>query len=105
MVLPDGPNQRWSIDFVSDSRVWGRHFRIRCVVDDYTRECLALVADTSLSGVRVARELMRLTGVPGKPHTVVSDNGTEVSAKKRNSRPSIRKRKNLPTFSTPLIWL
>jgi putative transposase len=55
MVLPDGPNQRWSLDFVSDSLVCGRRFRILCVVDDYTRECLALVADTSLSGARVAR--------------------------------------------------
>ena len=39
MVLPDGPNQRWSLDFVSDSLVCGRRFRIPCVVDDYTREC------------------------------------------------------------------
>jgi len=50
IVLPDGPNQRWSLDFVSDSLICGRRFRILCVVDDYTRECLALVADTSLSG-------------------------------------------------------
>ena len=74
MVLPDGPNQRWSLDFVSDSLICGRRFRILCVVDDYTRECLALVADTSLSGVRVARELTSLMGSRGKPHTVVSDN-------------------------------
>jgi len=69
MVLPDGPNQR------QPSR-----FRILCVVDDYTRECLALVADTSLSGVRVARELTRLIGLRGKPHTVVADNGTELTS-------------------------
>jgi putative transposase len=43
MVLPDGPDQRWSLDFVSDSLICGRRFRILCVVDDYTRECLALV--------------------------------------------------------------
>ena len=66
MVLPDGPNQRWSLDFVSDSLICGRRFRILCVVDDYTRECLALVADTSLSGVRVARELTSLMGSRGK---------------------------------------
>ena len=54
-VLPDGPNQRWSLDFVSDSLICGRRFRILCVVDDFSRECLALVADTSLSGARVAR--------------------------------------------------
>jgi putative transposase len=43
MVLPDGPNQRWSLAFVSDSLICGRRFRILYVVDDYTRECLALV--------------------------------------------------------------
>jgi putative transposase len=80
MVLPDGPNQRWSLDFVSDTLTCSRRFRILCVVDDYTRECLALVADTSLSGVRVARELTRLIGLRGKPHTVVSDNGTELTS-------------------------
>ena len=79
MVLPDGPNQRWSLDFVSDTLTCSRRFRILCVVDDYTRECLALVADTSLSGIRVARELTRLIGLRGKPHTVVSDNGTELT--------------------------
>jgi len=80
MVLPDGPNQRWSLDFVSDTLTCSRRFRILCVVDDYTRECLALVADTSLSGMRVARELTRLIGLRGKPHTVVSDNGTELTS-------------------------
>ncbi|MBL4896935.1 MAG: IS3 family transposase [Erythrobacter sp.] len=80
MVLPDGPNQRWSLDFVSDSLICGRRFRILCVVDDFSRECLALVADTSLSGARVARELTSLIGMRGKPHTVVSDNGTELTS-------------------------
>ena len=80
MVLPDGPNQRCSLDCVSDTLTCSRRFRILCVVDDYTRECLALVADTSLSGVRVARELTRLIGMRGRPHTVVSDNGTELTS-------------------------
>lgn len=75
-----GPNQRWSLDFVSDSLIWGRRFRILCVVDDYTRECLALVADTSLSRARVARELTSLMGSRGKPYTVVSDNGPELTS-------------------------
>ena len=57
MVLPSRPNERWSLDFVSDSFTDGRRFRILAVVDDFTRECLALVADTSLSGARVARKL------------------------------------------------
>ena len=45
MTIPQGPNQRWSLDFVSDSFICGRRFRILCVVDDFSRECLALVAD------------------------------------------------------------
>ena len=55
MALPQGPNQRWSLDFVSDTLISGRRIRILAVVDDFTRECLAVVADTSLSGARVAR--------------------------------------------------
>lgn len=55
MVLPDGPNQRWSLDFVSDALTDGRRFRILAVVDDFSRENLVLVADTSLSGQRVVR--------------------------------------------------
>lgn len=80
MLLPDGPNQRWSLDFVSDTLPCSRRFRMLWVVDDHTRECVALVADWSLSGVRVARELTRLIGLRGKPHTVVSDNGTELTS-------------------------
>ncbi len=60
MTLPQGPDQRWSLDFVSDTLTDGRRFRILVVVDDFTRECLCLVADTSLSGARVARELTLL---------------------------------------------
>jgi putative transposase len=54
MTIPLGPNQRWSLDFVSDAFSDGRRFRILAVVDDFTRECLCLVADTSLSGQRVS---------------------------------------------------
>jgi len=50
MTVPQGPNQRWSLDFASDALSDGRRFRILAVVDDFTRECLALVADTSLPG-------------------------------------------------------
>ena len=80
MALPQGPNQRWSLDFVSDAMACGRRFRLLCVVDDFTRECLALVADTSLSGVRVARELGAIVARRGKPLCVVSDNGTELTS-------------------------
>ena len=74
MVVPQSPNERWSIDFVSDQFLDGRRLRILAVVDDCTRECLALVADTSISGLRVARELDRLLVARAKPTTIVSDN-------------------------------
>ncbi len=80
MVVPDGPNQRWSLDFVSDALTDGRRFRILAVVDDFTRENLALVADTSLSGLRVTRELDRVIFDRGAPGTIVSDNGTEFTS-------------------------
>lgn len=80
LLLPSRPNERWSLDFVSDSFTDGRRFRILAVVDDYTRECLGLVADTSLSGARVARELDAMIAIRGRPKTCVSDNGTELTS-------------------------
>ncbi len=79
-AVPQEPNQRWSLDFVSDTLEDGRRFRILVVVDDCTRECLALVVDTSLSGQRVARELDRIIAGRGKPLMIVSDNGTELTS-------------------------
>src|SRR5579863_3519284 len=79
MALPQGPNQRWSLDFVSDAFADGRRFRILAIVDDFTRECLALVPDTSLPGLRVARELDALIAARGRPVMCVSDNGTELT--------------------------
>ena len=73
-------NERWSLDFVSDSFMDGRRFRMLCVVDDHSRECLALVADTSIGGQRLARELAQVITARGKPHTIVSDNGTEMTS-------------------------
>lgn len=80
MTLPQGPNQRWSLDFVSDALSDGRRFRILCVIDDFSRECLAAVVDNSLSGLRVARELDRVAEMRGYPSMVVSDNGTELTS-------------------------
>jgi putative transposase len=80
MPVPQWPNDRWSLDFVADQFIDGRRMRILIVVDDCTRECLALVPDTSISGIRVARELDRLLVAYGKPKTIVSDNGTELTS-------------------------
>lgn len=80
MTLPEGLNQRWSLDFVSDTLTDGRRLRILAVVDDFSRECLCLVVDTSLSGKRVARELDALIARRGQPLMVVSDNGTEFTS-------------------------
>jgi len=79
MTLPQGPNQRWSLDFLSDAFSDGRRFRILAIVDDFTRECLALVPDTSLPGRRVARELDAIIASRGRPAMCVSDNGTELT--------------------------
>lgn len=80
LALPQRPNQRWSLDFVSDTLTDSRRFRMLAVVDDFTRECLALVADTSLSGVRVGRELDAIIARRGTPQSIVSDNGTELTS-------------------------
>ncbi len=65
---------------MSDQLTDGRRFRILAIVDDCTRECLALVADTSLSGIRVGRELDRLVAERGRPRMIVSDNGSEFTS-------------------------
>jgi len=74
------PNARWSLDFVHDQFANGQRFRVLNVVDDVTRECLAAIPDTSISGRRVARELTALIERRGKPGMIVSDNGTELTS-------------------------
>ncbi|UWU19289.1 IS3 family transposase (plasmid) [Rhizobium sullae] len=73
-------NARWSLDFVHDQFACGRRFRVLNIVDDVTRECLAAIPDTSISGRRVARELTTLIERRGKPDMIVSDNGTELTS-------------------------
>lgn len=80
MAVPSAPNQRWSLDFVADSFAEGRRFRILAVVDDFSRECLALVADTSIGGSRVSRELDAVAAGRGRPAMCVSDNGPELTS-------------------------
>lgn len=81
MPLPDGPGRRWSLDFLSDVYGAGHRFRVFAVIDDFTKENLALVADTSISGVRVARELDALIRLYSRPQTIVSDNGPELTSR------------------------
>ena len=81
MPVAEHHNARWSLDFVSDSFGPLRKFRMLAVLDDCTRECLSIVADTSLSGARVVRELSALFRIYGKPGFIVSDNGTEFTSR------------------------
>jgi len=74
-------NERWSMDFVGDSTADGRVFRTLNIVDDFTRECPAIVVDTSLPGVRVVRELEQLSETHGLPEVIVMDNGPEFTCK------------------------
>ncbi|WP_139201491.1 IS3 family transposase, partial [Pseudovibrio axinellae] len=80
IVVPLRTNERWSLDFVSDAFTDGRRFRVLAVVDDYSRECLALVPDTSMSGARLVREVEAIIAKRGMPTTIVSDNGTEMTS-------------------------
>ena len=80
LAIPQGPNQRWSVDFLSDALADGRRFRILAIVDDFTRECLVLVPDTSLPGLRVVREFDTVIAIRGRPAMIVSDNGTEFTS-------------------------
>jgi putative transposase len=74
---PERPNQKWSMDFVSDSIVTGRRFRALAIVDDYSRECPAIEVDTSLGGTRVVSVLDRLADTRGLPEVITVDNGPE----------------------------
>jgi putative transposase len=80
MLVEARPNARWSVDFVHDQFACGRRFRVLNIVDEVTRECLAAIADTSISGRRVARELTELVSRRGKPGMIVSDHGTEFTS-------------------------
>ena len=68
------------MDFVSDGLAYGRRFRCLNIVDDYTRECLAIEVDTSLPGLRVAQVLQRLAELRGLPKSITVDNGPEFAA-------------------------
>ena len=77
-----GPNQEWAMDFIVDGLATGRMVRILSVVDAYTRECLALEADTSLGSGRVTRVLERVIAERGRPDNVRSNNGPEFTSRR-----------------------
>lgn len=80
MALPDCRDRCWSVDFEADTLSWDRRSRIRCIVDDFTREAQALVVDTSIGGHRMARELEALEARRG--------NGPSVGPASRHTTPS-----------------
>jgi putative transposase len=75
------PNQRWSMVFVAQRLPDGRWIRVLTVVDQYTRECLTLHADTALSGEKVATALDEVIASRGAPQSITVDNGTEFASK------------------------
>lgn len=77
LAAPTAANQVWSVDFMTDALSWGRRFRTLNIVDDYTREALAIEVDTSLGGLRVVRVLEELRARRGLPLKIRSDNGPE----------------------------
>ena len=81
MPSPQRPNQRWSMDFVTDSIVTGRRFRALAIVDEYSRECPVIEVDTSLGGVRVVSVLERLAETRGLPNVITTDNGPEFTGR------------------------
>jgi len=83
LKLPDSsrPNERWAMDFLSDSLWNGRKFKVLTVIDTFTKECLATEADTSINGERVTRVLDWLTLARGCPEVITTDNGPEFAGK------------------------
>jgi putative transposase len=78
---PTGANEAWSMDFVFDGTAAGRNFRTLNVVDRFTRECLVIEVDTSITGSRVVAVLALLVAMRGKPQSVRVDNGPEFISK------------------------
>ncbi len=92
---PTAPNQRWSMDFVHDSLDNGRKIRTLNIVDDFTRECLAIEVDTSISGKKVAKVLERLRIERGLPDALLTDNGSEFTGKDLENWAYVRNQKRL----------
>ena len=81
LPTPTRRGERWSMDFMADTLADGRGFRTLNIVDDFTRECVAIEVDRSLPGLRVVRVLDRLAETIGLPNLLVMDNGPEFSGR------------------------
>jgi putative transposase len=80
LPMPSRPNERWSIDFVSDALADGSRFRALTVIDNYSRECLAIEVARSLPSHAVIAVLSRIVTERGKPLAITLDNGTEFTS-------------------------
>lgn len=80
VFVPEGPNEVWSADFMSDALYHGPRFRTFNIIDDYNREVLAIEIDTSLRAERIIRVLERLKAERELPHMIRVDNGPEFLA-------------------------
>ncbi len=80
-----GPNGRWPMDFVSDTTAAGRKLRIFTLIDEVTRECIALEVDTSITGQQVSRYLNKAIMFRGKPKEILTDNGPEYKLQDKNA--------------------
>jgi len=81
MAVPSKPNERWSMDFVSDQLANGRRIRVLNIVDDYSRVGVGQLVDVSIAGARLTRFLGQLRELRGLPRTLVMDNGPEFTSK------------------------
>jgi putative transposase len=99
LPTPSQRLERWSMDFTVDTLADGRGFRTLNIVDDFTRECVAIEVDRSLPGLRVARVLDRLHGAIGLPQCIVVDNGPEFAGRTLDAWAYIRAQ-----FSGPTAW-
>jgi len=85
LAIPQKANERWSLDFVSDTLQWGRKFRTLNIIDDCTRESLHIEVDFGITGERMSRVLDRVAELRGYPSAIVMDNGPEMRSGAMNT--------------------
>jgi putative transposase len=82
------PNQEWALDFASDVTAAGQRFHVLGVIDSFTRQCLALEVATSFPSRRVTRVLEPAIATHGKPQSIRSDTGPELTSRHYLAWPS-----------------